>query len=68
MMKLFELPEDEKIKTKYRCKHCEHFFTHQYSKKLCYCNIKSQKNTAYGKMKVKRNDNQCEDFKLKESE
>lgn len=64
METLFEVPIVKIISTKYRCKHCKHIFKHQYGNTR-YCNIRQQKNTAYGNLKVKSLDNQCSLFELK---
>jgi hypothetical protein len=67
---LFDIPETQTLpqvqeKTFYKCKQCISFFEHEYTRKLTYCKVRTQKGTAYGCKKVKLNDNICQKFKLK---
>lgn len=67
-LKLFD-DEEYKIKpepTKYRCRDCEFFFEHMYTRRLTYCKAFPAKRTnAYGCLKVKRLQYICEKFKPK---
>lgn len=65
MTLLFEIPEQKPVKTEKRCRDCDHIIRHAYSKTMFYCEIKKQKRTAYGMLKVKRLDNICEQFEAK---
>jgi len=54
---LFDVPifEEPKQPKGTKCSKCKHCYKHEYGKML-YCNLRTQKNTAYGNLKVKAKD------------
>lgn len=65
MTLLFDIPEQQPVKTEKRCRDCKHIRHHQYTDKINYCAVKLDKHTGTGLKKVKRLDNICEQFEAK---
>lgn len=55
---LFEIPENEKTEKYNTCRSCTHKYKHNYGK-MFYCDVRKQKNTAYGDLKIKAGNKAC---------
>lgn len=60
MEQLFELPNPvKKVKSKDRCRHCKHIYSHYYNSGMKYCRKQPGYRTSYGHRKIKANNNAC---------
>ncbi len=63
-LKLFDIPKEEKNKSKMTCRSCEYRYKHEYGK-MFYCSKRKSNKTSYGHVKIKAGDSACLMYKNK---